>query len=111
MNWFLDLLSVVFGFSLVKRVTFTNDGRSGQIVYTDIRGAIEFYFEFGGGNCLAIVTVPDYEEWSAQTGRNALERASILNFVGSEIVRQQAPGGKYVITDEAIEVYSSRGPS
>ena len=109
MHWLLHLVKSVFGIG--KTVLITNDGRSGQVVYTDFRGSIEFYYEFGGGDCLAIVTVPNITEWMMQTGRSLSDRTMILNYVGSELVRQQAPEYIYMITEDAIEVRKPLKPA
>ncbi|HEX2838090.1 MAG TPA: hypothetical protein VHN77_08195 [Phycisphaerales bacterium] len=76
------------------RVTFVNEGRSGRVVFTQGLKTFDMYFEFGGGNVVAVIDVPSAAEWGAKTGIPVAMRGAILEFVGRSVVRDQTGGGR-----------------
>lgn len=107
MEWFINLLKSLTGFDRGKQLLFVDGGRSGQVIYIDKMGSLEFYFEFAGGNCLAIVTVPSTSEWQRATGRKTHTRDEILTYIAEQIIIQKAPGHRYKIIEDAIEILST----
>ena len=107
MEWFLNLLKSLAGSEQGRQLLFADGGRSGQVIYIDKIGRLEFYFEFAGGNCLAIVTVPSTSEWHRATGRPADTRYEILTYIAEQIIIQKAPGHRYKIIEDAIEILST----
>ena len=78
------------------------------MLYADDISLFSWYFEFGGGDVIAIITIPSAEKWEDETERSLADRQSIIEFVAQQSVNDQVPGGYYVIKDQFIELYSSR---
>ncbi|MBC7934336.1 MAG: hypothetical protein H7Y86_03105 [Rhizobacter sp.] len=88
------------------KLEYINEGRGGYVVYKDDKADLKCSFEFGGGNCVAIIFVPKAAHWLSQTKRELLEREAVLNFVGQQAVKDQAAGGHFVVSDNYIEIFS-----
>jgi len=93
------------------RLTYVNDGRAGRVIFSLGGQQFDMYFEFGGGDALAVVDVPRAREWQRRTGFPLSMRAPILEFVGRTIVRDQTSSGTgtFVIHENAITIYASSG--
>lgn len=76
------------------KVTITEDGRSGSVSYTESNGTISGWWEFAGGDAIAIVSMGSAGEWKHGHPWAMEKRAEILRFVGEEVVRQKAGGCK-----------------
>jgi len=89
------------------RVAYVNEGRSGRVVFTQGLKTFDMYFEFGGGDTLAIIDVPSEAEWGAKTGIPVAMRGAILEFVGKSVVRDQTGGGwgRIEVGETCISVY------
>lgn len=83
---------------------YTQNGRGGTITYREESICIHFDWEFGGGNCVAIVFVPTEAQWEKTTGLSLAKRLPILEFVAQQVVRDQAPTCRYEISDPWIEI-------
>ena len=67
-------------------VKIVESGRSGSIEYRDIADRMSFYWEFGGGDTVAIIWVGDLASWSS-TYRWAIDhRQTILEPVAHEVL-------------------------
>ena len=75
-----------------RRVEITTSGRGGTISYREGRNLASFDWEFGGGDALAILIGPKSEHWDLQNPWATGRQAEIYEFVGAEVIRQQAPG-------------------
>ncbi len=73
-----------------QKLEYINEGRCGYIVYKDGLADIKLFFEYGGGNCVAIIYVPTNNEWTNKTNRPITERNSILTFVAEQAIKDQA---------------------
>lgn len=82
------------------RVTITEEGRSGSVMYTEASGSISGWWEFAGGDALAIVNVGSANEWKHGHPWAVERRAAILRFVADEVIRQKASGCKAEIDEE-----------
>lgn len=87
-----------------KSVTITEGGRTGAVIYQEGAGRLSFWWEFGGGDVVAIVNVGDEEEWRAKYPWAAGRRAEILAFVAAEVIRQKAPTCRAEIQRECISL-------
>ncbi|HMQ62010.1 MAG TPA: hypothetical protein PKE06_15155 [Flavilitoribacter sp.] len=85
-------------------VAFSTSGRSGQVVYTGPEGSFAMYWEFGGGDVIAIIDIPNAATWEAQTRIPLEKRMDILHFIGRKTVEAQTTGGKgtYEIKEKNI---------
>jgi hypothetical protein len=67
-------------------------GRSGEIRYREAAGGIIFYWEFGGGRCVAILYGPSAKEWDAAypwaQGRREIIFRRVGEYVRDEKARQ-----------------------
>lgn len=75
------------------RVCYEQEGRGGTVIFERGTTVLRFYWEFGGGDALALVFVPEPEQWETQTGLPRAERLPILDFVATRILADQ--GGRY----------------
>ena len=82
------------------------EGREGYVVYKDDKGLLKLYFEFGGGDCVAIVSVPGEKEWAGIEGRTLAERTAVLQWIAEELLHTQMKKGSYMIKENCIEFYS-----
>lgn len=89
------------------RVAYVNEGRSGRVVFTQGLKTFDMYFEFGGGDVVAVLDVPSEAEWGAKTGIPVAMRGAILEFVGRSVVRDQTSGGRgrFEVGGTSIRVY------
>ncbi len=77
-----------------KRIKIISSGRSGTIQYLEVWLKVndcEFYWEFGGGDTVALVWFPAEHEWDAKYPWAIGRRREIIEFVAEETRRRQAP--------------------
>jgi hypothetical protein len=74
-----------------RSVAITTTGRSGKIIYRETGGELDFHWEIGGGDAIAILQTGSPQVWNAQHPWAAGRRSEILRFVAAETVRQMAP--------------------
>lgn len=82
------------------KVTITEEGRSGSVRYESEGRRITGWWEFAGGDAVAIVSMGSASEWQHGHPWAMERRAEILRFVGEEVVRQKASGCRAVIDEE-----------
>jgi len=87
-----------------RKLEYLNQGRGGYVVYKDGQNDIKLFFEYGGGNCVAIIYVPTTEEWITKTNRPVVDRIPILTFVAEQAIKDQAPKCHYELSDTCIEI-------
>ncbi|MFZ5548185.1 MAG: hypothetical protein ACOZJX_05780 [Pseudomonadota bacterium] len=75
-----------------RSVTFVQQGREGQVVYTEGARAITGHMEFGGGDVVTILSMGTADVWQARHAWAVARRAEILRFIADEAIRQRAPG-------------------
>jgi hypothetical protein len=80
-------------------VEIGENGRDGTVLYREPGGALSFYWEFGGGDVVAIVTVGDEAAWRKQHAWALPRRAEILQRTAAEVIRQKAPSCRAEIDD------------
>ncbi|MCB0631016.1 MAG: hypothetical protein R2824_15010 [Saprospiraceae bacterium] len=88
------------------KVSFSTEGRGGNVFYRGEEGSFSMYWEFGGGNVIAIIDVPSAKQWEVRTQIPLDKRMDILNYIGKRTVAVQTTDGKgsYVIRDNCIEI-------
>ncbi len=86
----------------VANVGYENEGRTGYVIFYRNDLTARFYYEFGGGDTVAIISIPTPERWEAQTKMPLSERQVVLEFIANRVIRDQAPGCKYFIGDSDI---------
>ena len=85
-----------------RNVSFDSSGRSGYVTYDSPEGRLRMYYEFGGGDVIAIIDVPTEAKWAAATAIPLEKRMEILHFVGKTAVQLQTRNGSYEIQDACI---------
>jgi hypothetical protein len=73
------------------RVEMPMSGPSGYITYHEGSSAASFYWEFGGGDVVAIIYIGQPSEWNTQYPWATDRRSEILERVIQEVIRQRSP--------------------
>jgi len=94
----------------VGNVSYENQGRSGYVIFYRNDMTARFYFEFGGGDTVAIISIPATDKWEAATKMPLTDRMPVLEFIANRVVRDQAPGGKYIIGETDILIQAASFP-
>lgn len=87
------------------KVTITQDGRSGDVKVVLPGGSRSFWWEFGGGSCIAFVSVPDAVRWAVDPLLAEQPREAFLRALADEVARQQCAGARVEIDDRAIAFF------
>jgi hypothetical protein len=90
-------------------VEIIQTGRSGSVNYHESSGCISLYWEFGGGDSVAIIWTKDLAAWSSQYPWAVERRREILERVTHEVVRQKAPTCKADIDERSGYMYIREG--
>jgi hypothetical protein len=72
------------------KVEIVENGRSGNLIYHEDSWSASFFWEFGGGDVVAIIEVGKPSGWSEKYPLAADRRQEILERVISEAIRQKA---------------------
>jgi hypothetical protein len=91
--------------SLRGQVRVTSQGRSGDVVITLPGGDVRFWWEFGGGTCIAIVQVPDSQQWEQQDLLHHYPRVAFLEALAAEVSALQCPGARHKISENVLEFH------
>ncbi len=91
-----------------QKLEYINQERGGYVVYKDGLSEIKLFFEYGGGNCVAIIYVPTIAEWTNKTNRPIADRQIVLTFVAEQAIKDQAPNGHYELSDTCIEIFTKK---
>lgn len=81
-------------------VTITEEGRSGSVTYQEEGRSIAGWWEFAGGDAIAIVSMGSAAQWEAAHPWAGPRRAEIMRFVAEEVIRQKASGCTAEIDEE-----------
>ena len=80
-------------------------GRGGNIIFHWDKITCKFWWEFGTGNTLTFIDVPNAEKWEAVTGIPLERRDIALHFVGKKVAAGQGFGAeKYRLESNAIVI-------
>ncbi len=75
------------------RLSYSSDGRSGHVHYQSAKADFTLYFEFGGGDCIAMIDLPSPAAWERHTGLRLDERDAVVHWIGRRVVHDQTRGG------------------
>lgn len=87
------------------KISVRQDGRSGDVLVSLPGGSRTFWWEFGGGNCIAFVAIPDPAQWAGDRLLAALPREAFLRALADEVAAQQCAGARIEISDQAIRFW------
>ncbi|UFH57015.1 hypothetical protein [Spirosoma sp. KNUC1025] len=93
---------------LQAQVRYTSEGRGGTVHYVSSEASFDMWYEFAGGNALAIIDIPPPEYWTARTQLPLSQREEILIFIGNQVVKDHAPGGSFTLSRNTLTIYSGR---
>lgn len=86
-------------------VSFSQEGIGGYVHFKSKEGRFNMYWEFGGGNVVASISVPNPEQWVAQTGIPLERRAAVLDYIGRVTVQKQTRNGSFKLEGSSIVIY------
>ena len=87
------------------KVEIPMGSRSGHISYHEGASVASFYWEFGGGDVIAIIYIGQPSEWSKKHPWAANRRHEILDRMIWEVIHQRAPTCKADTDEKAGYVY------
>ena len=85
-----------------QKLKYNDKGRSGNIVYCNGKEEINFTYEFGWAESVAIIDIPTIINWEEETKTKLSSRCLILKFVAEQLIADLAQGCKYGILDNYI---------
>ncbi len=85
---------------LKGKVTITEQGRSGSVIYTEEGHALTGWWEFAGGDAIAVVCMGGVEDWRTRHPWAADRRTDILRQIADAVIRQKAGGCSADIEEE-----------
>lgn len=90
------------------KISYSSDGRSGQVHYRSKAGNFDMYYEFGGGDVVAGINVPSPKDWVAKTGIPLEQREEVLNLIGQQVVKDQTTNGRgsFKIEGNFLNIYA-----
>jgi hypothetical protein len=86
-------------------VEVVTNGRSGSVIYHETAKSISFYWEFGGGDTVAIIWVEDLAVWRARYPWAIKRRQEIIERVAHEVIRQKASTCRAEFDDQSGCIY------
>lgn len=89
----------------IAMVRYEENGRSGNVIFYGEDRVVKFWYEFGGGDTLVYVNIPNADTWTTTTGFPVEQRNQILEFVAKDIIRVKAKGYQYEIGDTSIRIF------
>jgi hypothetical protein len=84
------------------KVLFAESGREGAVIVELASGRHDFYWEFGGGDCVAIVSLPRAHEWTKFPALAPHPRDAFVAALAREVGAKQCPSARIEITPDAI---------
>jgi hypothetical protein len=69
---------------------------------------LKLSFEFGGGNCVAIIYVPTVNEWPNKTEIDINERGRVLEYIAMGCIKDKAPNCHFELRDDRIVLFSNQ---
>lgn len=89
------------------KIRYENKGRSGTVWFENDQTKFDMWWEFGGGDVLAIINIPSRKNWEKRTNLPLEQRENILHFIGEQVVRDQTSGNhQFEIGDDFLTIRS-----
>ncbi len=86
-----------------RHVEYESSGRSGTVYYTEGETRIPFYYEIGGGDCVAYIEIPPESQWETATKTSLERRDDIIHFLAQSVHARQAPHCRMEISADTIK--------
>lgn len=88
------------------RLQYSSQGRSGLIRFSNNLTSFDLWWEFGGGNALALIDIPSEKDWETITKIPLAKRDETLRFIAEQVIQDQASGnGTYSWDDRTLTIY------
>lgn len=88
------------------RLHYTSLGRGGYVRFENNLTSFDMWWEFGGGNALALIDIPSEQNWEATTKIPLAQREETLRFIAEQVIQDQASGrGTYTWDDRTLTIY------
>jgi len=88
------------------RLRYGSQGRGGTIWFESDQASFSLWWEFGGGNALAVIEIPTEATWQSRTQLPLDQRDEVLQFIAEQIVQDQTFGDKqFEISDAFITIF------
>jgi hypothetical protein len=84
----------------MAQVIITEEGRSGSVHYESDGRRISGWWEFAGGDAVAIVYIGSASEWRHGHPWAVDQRAEIMRFIANEVIQQKASSCKAEIDED-----------
>lgn len=88
-----------------RHIEYDDQGRGGYVIYVEGKLRLSFWYEFGGGKCIASIDIPSKENWEKVTGIPLSRREDIIAFTANTVQSKQAPRSQLRIADTSIEFW------
>lgn len=91
------------------RIGYQSEGRGGYVVFAHRATRFSMYYEFAGGDALAVIDVPSAAHWTRQTGLPLDTREPLLHFIGATVAYDQTAdhAGRYKLGSSTLTIYPS----
>lgn len=87
-------------------ISYTENGRSGQVHYRSHEARFSMYYELGGGETVAGIFIPDAESWETATSLPLSRREEVLESIGRQVVKDKTGGrGHFKIEGYWLQIY------
>jgi hypothetical protein len=95
----------------MAKINIIEQGRSGKIQYIEgswfKKNTCEFYWEFGGGDTVAIINFPKTDaEWDKQYAWAAGRRMELVKDMAEQVRKKQAPSSTLKWEDGSVQLVS-----
>lgn len=88
------------------RLSYSTEGRGGTVFFESEEAKFDMWWEFAGGDALAIIEIPSEQQWDARTKLPLEKRATVLDYIAQQVIHDQASGrGTYEISDNFLTIY------
>ncbi|MFZ9388552.1 MAG: hypothetical protein ACO25B_11795 [Chitinophagaceae bacterium] len=85
-----------------RHIEYSGSGRAGTVTYVEGETRIDFYYEIGGGDCVACIDIPQQDRWEAATQTPLNRREDIIEFTARSVQQRQAPNCRIEISEQSI---------
>ncbi|MEO6521385.1 MAG: hypothetical protein ABIN91_06905 [Mucilaginibacter sp.] len=85
-----------------QKLEYINKGRGGYVIYKDDINELKLFFEYGGGNCVAIIYLPTIKKWLQETKISIEKLEKIVRFIAEQSIKDQAPNCNYELHNDCI---------
>lgn len=97
----------------MAKINIATQGRSGRVQYIEgslfKKNTCDFYWEFGGGDTVAIIWFPKEDaEWDKKYPWAAGRRMQIVREMAEQVRKQQAPSSTLKWEDDAVVLVSGK---